>query len=629
MGQHVAYHFHGYQPGDIVRRLPSSPMEPMAWEARRSPVEAFVGEQRLAGENWTDCMLRCYDTFLAAFEGLAGKLGGRVCSVDIEPFTLEMLLAKDQRDGTDVHGRIQRAVERGVILPVVTTPFHPFLPYLHPFEQEVLAALAFDFYGPWLRAQRDGGRVATGVWLSEGGYTREAASAFARAYWEAVPPETHDLYLLIDARQFVQPQGGYPQWSLNYVDLGVGKPVYVFGRDVEVSDAYSFGSRTVGEIVDTIVYERADAAKDEEGVAYLLTMASDLEALVGSPAQLARFRELMVTLHDVESWPTTHADYIRGKVEGRLRSWEGEGRDEAFSAAIKEYSSWSDYSDQMVEGRTGDTRWQGMRRVDGLVISRIHKGRRVSQVWKQGVLAVEAQVEGAVRRAVEAVVKAVAPQGTREGAKAFLVAYGRLIFQDHYRHGFPAGECTFAAAVDRLGPVGDPEALALAARAYYEMLMGLRSDPCFWENLDTRVTFQNIVMLTHALVDMMEACGRVGETVRRKRLLRTLQSHLLGFESVFHLYRLGSLSGLRGWETTEEAWLQALQSEVPAFSSYNVVQRAALFALEGEMPKELEGMVDYDPSQVVAATGHIVGEGHGHWAQRGYCEHREKRKEPS
>jgi len=56
---------------------------------------------------------------------------------------------------------------------------------------------------------------------------------------------------------------------------------------------------------------------------------------------------------------------------------------------------------------------------------------------------------------------------------------------------------------------GAAEQLAgFLARGYTMMLMGLRSDPRFWDNPDTRVTFQNVACLAQALVDMSAACTR-------------------------------------------------------------------------------------------------------------------------
>lgn len=616
MAQMVAYHFHGYQPGDIVRRLPSSPLEPLQWEERNSPVALRVGEQRIPGRNWTDCMFSCYDAFMDLFNTMAGDLGERICSVDIEPFTLEMLLRKDRREGRDIYGKIMAVFEHRVADPVVTLPFHPIVPYLHPFEQEVLAGAAFDFYGPLIE-----GLGATGIWLPEGAYTRQAAATVAAALPNTTEGTAAESYLVLDGRQFLEPSGSYHLWSLNYVDLG-SRRTYAFGRDVQLSDAYSFGGAPIRDLVKAIGEDRVDTTKEKRDIPYLITLASDLEALVGGPRQVERFRDLIAGLKARGTATPTHGQFLQGKLKGGLKRWEGEGEADPFRALVKDFSSWSDYPDEMVEGHTSDTRWQGMRRADGLVISRVHRRRRISQVWKQGLLSVEWAVEAEVRGAFGRVLRAVAGETSRDKARAFLVGYGRTIFREHHlRQGRAPGECGPEAAMGHLGSMGDAESLALAARAYYEMLMGLRSDPCFWENVDTRVTFQNILFLTYALLDMADALRRVGEARAAEACLGLLRTHLVGFENAYHLLRLGSLAGYRGWETQEEAWIAALQSEVPRISADNCVKRAVLFAL-GDSAGALLSLPAASLTRVVAATGHIQGEGHGLWEERAFCEHR-------
>ncbi len=616
MAQMVAYHFHGYQPGDIVRLLPGSPLEAPRWEERNSPVALRVGEQRIPGRNWTDCMFSCYDVFMDLFSAMAGELGERICSIDLEPFTLEMLLRKDGREDRNVYGKIMAVFEHRVVDPVATLPFHPMVPYLHPFEQEVLAGVAFDFYGPLMKYLEAGG-----IWLPEGGYTRQAAATVAAAFTKANGGNAAEPYFVLDGRQFMEPSGSYHLWSLNYIDLGPRR-AYAFGRDAQLSDAYSFGGVAIKDLVATIAEDRVDTVKEKQDIPYLITLASDLEALVGGPGQVERFRDLITSLKARGTATLTHTQFLRGKLGGRLKPWEGEGGAPSFRAVVKDFSSWSDYHDQMVGGHTSDTRWQGMRRSDGLVISRVHGRRLISQVWKQGLLAVESAVEAEVRRAFGRVLRAVAREASRDKAMAFLVGYGRTIFREHHlRQGRASGECGPEAAMEHLGSVRDPESLALAARAYYEMLMGLRSDPCFWENLDTRVTFQNVLFLTHALQDVAEALRRVGEAAAADSCLGLLRTHLVGFENTYHLFHLGSLAGYRGWETQEDAWIAALQSEVPRLSAHDCVKRAALFAL-GDSTGAPLSLLAANPSQVVAATGHIQGEGHGLWEEGAFCEHR-------
>jgi hypothetical protein len=153
------------------------------------------------------------------------------------------------------------------------------------------------------------------------------------------------------------------------------------------------------------------------------------------------------------------------------------------------------------------------------------------------------------------------------------------------------------------------------------MLMGTRSDPRFWDNPDTRVTFQNVVLLVQALRDLAEASLRANDADRAAGLRRLLQATFVEFSDWHARGEFAALQAVPAWETTEAAWYSSLESEVPKLSPLDVMKRAAMFALApgGEWPGG-------DPTPAVegtvADTGHIVGEAHGEWSNPRWCEHR-------
>src|SRR5437867_2921454 len=49
----LSFHFHGYQPGDIVRWREPDPLRPQTFEQRHSPVVLRLAPDRIAGRNWT------------------------------------------------------------------------------------------------------------------------------------------------------------------------------------------------------------------------------------------------------------------------------------------------------------------------------------------------------------------------------------------------------------------------------------------------------------------------------------------------------------------------------------------------------------------------------------------------
>ena len=77
MQMRVSFHFHAYQPGDVILRRPGSPQSPPEYLERRSPVSLMMGDQRIRGENWTGAMLNFY--------GAIWKLFGEMGSGSREP----------------------------------------------------------------------------------------------------------------------------------------------------------------------------------------------------------------------------------------------------------------------------------------------------------------------------------------------------------------------------------------------------------------------------------------------------------------------------------------------------------------------------------------------------------------
>jgi len=568
----LAFHFHGYQPGDLVRWVEPDPLKPPRFEERRSPVALRIGGERVAGANWTDAVLHAYGRLESVLERVPG-----VASVDIEPQTLAWLLERDP----GAHRRVLAAWEKGDAGLVLTPPFHPILPHLHRLERESLFAMMFDFFAPVLRRAAN---RPIGLWLPEAVYSTEvmqdflAASRRATGEIEGLPDLARRSHVLLDARQLAGP-------AVTAFRIGIDGGVPALARDSSMSGRFAFGSSDVAQFVA--------AAKAHGGSTFV---ASDLESLLANPEAAERFESIVRTAR-AEGLAVSPPD-----PSGVLPV-----------AAVVEHSSWSDYDEHMVQGHTSDTRWTGLRRSDGLVVSRVHRGVPMSQLWKHAFTLASEQVETAVRRTARDILVGFDVERRREIVRRLAVAYGRHLWRDHYRaSGLSSGDVDFHRQSESiLGGKVDVEVAAYLARACVGMLMGLRSDPRFWDNPDTRVTFQNVVCLTQSLADVAEACRRAHDEDRARSLERLLRATLLEFPDAYARGRFAALQGAQGWETTEDAWLRALQSEVPTKSGVDVVRRAASYAVGG------------DDRHPVADTGHIVGEAHGEWENRDWCEHRQ------
>jgi len=275
------------------------------------------------------------------------------------------------------------------------------------------------------------------------------------------------------------------------------------------------------------------------------------------------------------------------------------------------------------KGITSDTRWTGLRRSDGCIISRVRHDRPLSQLWKHAFTLATERVETAVRRRALHLLRGAGVARHESALRRIAVAYGRQCFRVHYQaQGLSARDTDFAALAEEIlaGKV-DIEVAGFLARGYVLMLMGARSDPRFWDNPDTRVTFQNVVLLVQALRDLAEASVRAKDPSHAATLRRLLDATLLDFSEWHGRGEFEALQGVQGWETTDAAWYASLGSEVPALSPLDVVKRAAMFALASEADWPGGEPVPVIAG-VVADTGHIDGEVHGEWQNPRWCEHR-------
>src|SRR3989475_4832724 len=254
---------------------------------------------------------------------------------------------------------------------------------------------------------------------------------------------------------------------------------------------------------------------------------------------------------------------------------------DAPTLALVDHSSWSDYDDLLSGGITSDTRWTGLRRSDGLVVSRIHRDRPMSQLWKHAFTLATERVETAVRRQSLQLLQSAGVTRRPPVLRRLAVSYGRHWFREHYlAQGLTTSGTDFAAsAEDLVGGRMDVEVAGFLARGYMLMLMGTRSDPRFWDNPDTRVTFQNVVLLAQALRDLAEASLRLNDASSAAALRRLLQATFLEFSEWLARGEFAALQSTPAWETTDAAWYSSLESEVPTMSPLDVMKRGAMFAL--------------------------------------------------
>jgi hypothetical protein len=398
--------------------------------------------------------------------------------------------------------------------------------------------------------------------------------------------------LIADARQFARP----PEPGQAWARIESTERLLAIGRDHPLSGEFAFGATTASEF--------SGSARSRGSGSVLV--ANDLESLLANPTQAERFEAI-----------------VRSLREGGVQVVPPSPPTDAPALALVDYSSWSDYDDMLSGGITSDTRWTGLRRSDGLVVSRVHRGRPFSQLWKYAFTLATERVETAVRRRALHLLRSAGVARRAQVLRRLAVSYGRHWFREHYQaQGVSTKETDFArSAEDIVGGKLDLEVAGFLARGYVLMLMGTRSDPRFWDNPDTRVTFQNVVLLVQALKDLAEASVRAKDLERAEALGRLLQATFFEFSEGHERGEFAALQTTPAWETTEVAWYASLESEVPQRSPADVMKRAAMFALapEGAWPG---GDPVLSIEEIVADSGHIAGEAHGEWKNPGWCEHR-------
>src|SRR2546425_8790067 len=119
-------------------------------------------------------------------------------------------------------------------------------------------------------------------------------------------------------------------------------------------------------------------------------------------------------------------------------------------------------------GITSDTRWTGLRRSDGLVVSRIHRDRPMSQLWKHAFTLATERVETAVRRQSLQLLQSAGVTRRPPVLRRLAVSYGRHWVREHYlAQGLSTSGTDFPASPqDPVGGKMGGEGAGFPARRY-------------------------------------------------------------------------------------------------------------------------------------------------------------------
>ncbi|MCX7017482.1 MAG: hypothetical protein WCK47_14365 [bacterium] len=624
---HPVYHSLSYMPGsriDLDLMLPvdldaadledfiDQLSEPPKYHERISPVSTVIGTEVVRGKNWTEMMIKSYRVFLRIFstvsfslrQALADKFGERgmvpFTSVSIDPDTLHRIVELDYEHGENTYGSYMELFRSGVIAPCATAPFHVILPLLaNDFDRRLVIRMGWLLYWKILRDYHNNVVAAQGeeqfvvpFWLPECGYSKRTLEILHEEFLRMTKAEkirSPHLLILLDNGQAVTQDTDVLMKSWNQVKIN-GDPVSVVFRDKNFSDWVTYSNPSVKKLIDRTI-AKVDSALNSEGVDYCWAHVEDVESLTFSPKSASNFEQKVVKLAQLSYLTMSPDFYVRRKINGKF----GRARHEPQEARLRENTALNDWHTTISLGR-----WEGVLDSNAPFkladenrpfIRRTKTGKVQEigpQCWKiafsraRSICAQELKGDPETLKGgfleILADICGVKDQAVlKRNIGAFLTHFTFIHWREHFiQHDMSEADIQLANLVDdylmkdcrkRLREQNYVMA-GVAAQGYYFVLDSYRSQATYWENLDQRAMYENVVMLTLAFRNLIYMRHWEGRAADAKKLVELVKIELFGFKNGYERYRLAD------YGVTEKEWFDSLRSSVEE-SDFNIVERAA------------------------------------------------------
>jgi len=510
-------HGHAYQPRRIVNAVSS-----MSREVKDGVSIKLEGTVRTAA-NWFELMLGggVYDLLIANAE---------TRSLDIEPLTLLHLRrlnpkAFDMLNQYAKHGKTS----------IFPCPYsHPILPLLierSQFDSQVNVYWAVQIVFTLLGRPKDG-RVF--LWLTECAYSREAARMVCEVVRRILPESK--VFLLLDEFQGQDIDPCQPH------KLSIpGAEVFVVFRSRWLSDAYAF-CPDADWVINSI------RSRVAQGCPPLLGAMIDAETYGGAYGyeKIGFFRKIR---EGVEGKVYSEGSCFPVRFEPVDRgAWVA---DDLPRTSVFDGTSWSDYTrDQLLHpgfpGATGIIaqdvgslcRWTGLTGGHGkrpketyfMVFewtdpcSRGRYMRVLNSLWKVAFNILRDEVTCLVR---DAVIDMLSEIGIPEPAENLLLDYWQVILDGD----------AWGRYIERMG-INDDDEQGNIARLLLEAYRmanqeSVMSDPTYWENFDTEVTWTSLSLIAGSLIYIAKASKAIGQRSWLTRCTNLYSSLLLDFDNHF------------------------------------------------------------------------------------------------
>lgn len=625
---HPVYHTHANQAGsrvDIDRVLPAildeadpeelleKLSEPPKFKERIAPVSMILGTDVIRGRNWTEMMMKAYRVYFRMFNNMGFFLRQTMMEkfdergmvpytgFSIDPDTLHYMIEMDYEQGENTYGLLLELLRTGIISPVATSPFHSLLPLMdNEFDQRL--ALRVGLLMHWDEILKHHSYLATlqpnppfivPFWLPECAFSRRTLEIlheeFLRIVRDEMVADPH-LLILLDTAQVQPTDIDILMKSWNVVQVTPDHYVSVVFRDRSFSDWATYSNPSVKKLIDRTI-AKVDSGLNEKEVDYCWAHFEELEALTFTNKSTVNYEQKITKLAQLSYMPMSPDNFVRRKMDNSF----GRAPHEPQEIGLKDDTAWSDWHANPSLGR-----WKGV--LDSSAFFKLvdmHRPytRRVRngkvqeagpQCWKPAWIAARKTVGEAVKGdpmtlqggAVEVLAHlAQAPaRFAQRNVQEFLVRWSHAHWREIFlqRDDLSEADVDAQALVDQYLLRGSERELteedyvvaATAAQAYYFALDAQRSHATAYENMDTRVTYQSVVMATLAACNMITVYRWLGEDDKARDLFNLLKTEFFEFPEAYDRYQLAELG------VTRQEWEESLVSQVED-SPLNVIQRAA------------------------------------------------------
>lgn len=659
---HPVYHGHAGQSGsriDRENRLPASLQsidieeyleafsEPPRYIERIAPVGTQIGQKIVRGKNWTELMIKGYRVFGKIFTQISGYIQQSIhdtfsekgmvpfLSLDIDPDTLHRIIEFDYEAGENTYGKLIELYETGTLAPAVTVPFHIILPLLdseYDIRMMIRMGLLFYWdklikYHEFLAEVHKETRFVVPFWLPEGGYSHRIIEIFYEEFTKrAEQDELRDphLVLLLDSYQSRDEDNDVLMKSWNIVRINEESNNYIsiLFRDRKFSDWVTYSNPSVKKLIDRTI-AKSDADLNAMNVDYCWSHFEDIEALAYTYKAAANFEQKITKLIELEYLPVSSDFFVRRKLNGRFgRSlWEPQ------EVSVKDYTSWRDWEkDNLSFGR-----WEGIQDTNTEVkvvgqdrpYTRITKEGPIEEKGPQGwkiafnkmqrkcrnfVRGNEQKYDSGVLGILASLVPSQKQDTIKKNVDNFLLNYSYIHWKYHFlHHGFEEADLRIDYVAESClcegckGSLTDEQILiaAVAAQAYFFAMDSCKSYATFWENIDQRCIYQNVVMLSLSMVNLIYIYHWLKQKSKAQEVYNLMKQELFNFEDAFERYNLAD------YGVKERQWKTAIKSQIDD-SKLNVVERASrrIAAIHLRPLGYTQDLTEKD-TQLSTNTGHI------------------------